>query len=204
MSTERSMKKKPGEPRGETSPPAEGGEAGLREALKEKERLAADYWDQLLRLKAEFENFRKRTDRERPELIKTGRWDLLARLLPVYDVLLSAHQQIQAHHSAGELARGMEMIFREFTRLFESEGVTVIETVGCPCDPNRHEVLGVVERDDVEEDTVVEELQRGFLVEGRVLRPARVRIARKPAHEEAPPPRVTEQLAEENSEEVEE
>lgn len=162
-------------------------------AEKEKnaaEPLAAEYYDQLLRLKAEFENFRKRADRERPRLIESGRWETLQKFLPVYDVLVKAHLEIQAHPAAGGLAAGMELIFKEFEKIFESEGVKAIEAAGKPFDPSLHEVLGVAERSDVPEGTVVEELQRGFTAKGFVLRAAKVRVARRPAGAaELPPPK---------------
>jgi len=145
-----------------------------------------DYYDQLLRLKAEFENFRKRTDRERPEWVRAGREDVLAGLLPIYDVLAAAHLQIQAHPSNEALAQGMELIFKEFNRLFETQGLAPIESVGRPYDHDLHEVLGTVERPDLEEGTVIEELQKGFTMGGRVLRPARVRVSKRPAPTQAP------------------
>ncbi|OGR58236.1 MAG: nucleotide exchange factor GrpE [Elusimicrobia bacterium GWA2_69_24] len=144
-------------------------------------------FDQLLRLKADFENYRKRVDREKPALIRHGKRELLERLLPLYDVLLSAHQQVvlQTEQSededrepaVAEMMRGLEMIFGEFTKLFKGEGVTVIETVGKPYDFNRHEVLGQVETDEVPEGGVVDEIQRGYLIDDQTLRPAKVRIA---------------------------
>lgn len=148
-----------------------------------------DYYDQLLRLKAEFENFRKRTDRERPELVRFGRAEVLARLLPLCDVLLQAHEQVQrrqgqAEESLSALAKGMELIFKEFEKLLESEGVRRMEAQGKPFDHDRHDVMGAEERADLAEGTVVEVLQAGYLLDGKVLRHAKVRIARKPA----PPP----------------
>lgn len=144
---------------------------------------AADVYNQLLRLKAEFENFRKRVDRERPEWVRMGEVGLLERLLPLYDVLLQAHDQILKSASketpaSQESMKGLEMIFKEFTKIFESEGVKVIESVGKPYHHDVHEVLGSVETDQHPEGTVVEELQRGYTFNGKVLRPARVRIAK--------------------------
>jgi molecular chaperone GrpE len=140
-----------------------------------------EYYDQLLRLKAEFENYRKRVDRDRPQLVKTGRWEVLAKFLPVYDVLLAAHKQLQASPEASELAKGVELVYKEFDKIFKSEGVFPMEdAVGRPYDPEQHEVLGVVETGEKEPDTVVDVLQQGFLADGKVLRSAKVRIAKKP------------------------
>ena len=147
------------------------------------EAAKPDYYEQLLRLKAEFENYRKRMDRERPEWIQLGKAGLLDSLLPLYDLLLQAHDQITNGQTAGadaDIAKGLELIFKEFTKVFEAEGVRTIESVGKPYHYDLHEALGAVETDEHPEGTVVDELQRGYIVKGKVLRPARVRIA-KPA-----------------------
>ncbi len=149
-------------------------DVGALEAEKKK------YYDQLLHLKAEYENYRKRVDREKPEFIRHGKLEVLEKMIPLYDVLLAAHDQIATSDGGeGELVRGLEMIFQEFTKLFEAEGVAVIASVGENYDFDRHEVLGQVETDEVAEGIVVEELQRGYLIDGKVLRAAKVRIAKK-------------------------
>jgi len=157
--------------------------SGLEAEIAAKERLAQTYFDQLLRLKAEFENFRKRVDRDKPELVRLGKSEILLKLLPLYDVLKAAHEGIarQGGDAAGPLAHGMELIFKEFGKFFASEGVTVMESFGKPYDPREHDVVGTVDRPDLEEGTVVEVLQAGFLMDGRVLRHAKVRISKKPA-----------------------
>lgn len=188
MSSQREPERKesasaPEAPRDQETAGAEAAE--LSRLLAEKEAEREGLFQQLLRLKAEFENYRKRVDREKPELVRHGRVQLLERLLPLYDVLLAAHQEVVRQSESGdggavgELARGLEMIFKEFTKLFQSEGVAVIESVGRPYDFERHEVLGSVETGDHPDGTVVEELQKGYLLDGRVLRPAKVRVARK-------------------------
>ena len=138
-----------------------------------------DYFDQLLKLKAEFENYRKRTDREKPEFYKQGKADMLLRLLPVYDLLRKAHQEIQISHAETPLAKGMDMIFKEFEKLFKEEGVAVMEPVGKPYDAQRHDILGTIEKDGAQEGEVIDVLQDGYLLGDRVLRAARVRIAKQ-------------------------
>ncbi|HAH08203.1 MAG TPA: nucleotide exchange factor GrpE [Elusimicrobia bacterium] len=167
-------------------------EAAAPSAPSDKEK---ELFDQILRLKADFENYRKRVDRDKPSWERHGKVQLLGKLLPLYDVLLSAHEQAVRHgetlakaddgqKTVSELVRGLELIFKEFTKLFESEGVKVVETVGKPFDFNLHEVLGQVETDAHPEGTVVEELARGYTLDGAVLRPAKVRIAKKKTLEE--------------------
>ncbi|HVC08961.1 MAG TPA: nucleotide exchange factor GrpE [Elusimicrobiota bacterium] len=138
-----------------------------------------DYFRQLLSLKAEFENYRKRVDREKPEIYKMGRAQILLKLLPIYDLLQKAHGQIQAAHADSDLARGMEGIFKEFEKIFKEEGVAAMDAVGKPYDPLRHEVLGAVESQSPE-GTVLDVLQAGFTLHDKVLRPARVRISQGP------------------------
>lgn len=142
---------------------------------------APDYYDQLLRLKAEFENYRKRIDREKPELMRYGRADVLIKLLPIYDMLHSAHEQIKAEQAESQLAKGMEGIFKEFQKIFKEEGVTLMEPIGKPYDALKHEVLGTVAKEDAQDGDVVDVLQNGFMVADKVLRTAKVRIAKKEA-----------------------
>lgn len=175
-----SAKNRP-DPNENAEPEAPAASEELSAALEAKEKEVQSLYDQLLRLKAEFENFRKRVDRERPEWIQQGKVSLLERLLPLYDVLLSAHEHVvrsQDGGDGGELARGLELIFKEFTKLFEAEGVRVIETVGQPYDFNLHEALGHVETDEYPDGVVAAELQRGYTLQGKVLRPAKVHIAK--------------------------
>lgn len=137
-----------------------------------------DYYRQLLLLKAEFENFRKRVDREKPEFFKRGKAELLLRLLPIYDLLLEAHKEVQAAHTDTPLAKGMEGIFREFEKIFKEEGISPMAPLGKPYDALSHEVVGTEPRADCPEGAVVEILQNGFMMEDKVLRTAKVRIAK--------------------------
>jgi molecular chaperone GrpE len=146
-----------------------------------KKEEKENFYDQLLRLKAEFENYRKRVDREKPDLVRFGRADVLLKLLPIFDLLHKAHEQIQAEHAKTELAKGMEMIFKEFKKIFKEEDVTMMDPAGKPYDAQKHEVLGMVPKDDVEDGVVVDVLQNGFMMSDKVLRTAKVRIAKKEA-----------------------
>lgn len=173
MSLEPKQAEAPVEP---AEPPKERAQDAAEAKTKEP-----DYFAQLLRLKADFENYRKRIDREKPELIRFGRAELLLKLLPVYDLLQRAHEQVLAQHSEAELAKGMEGIFKEFQKIFTEEGVSAMEPMGKPYDSALHEVLGAVAKEGVEDGVVVEVLQGGFMMRDRVLRTAKVRIARKEA-----------------------
>lgn len=170
-------------------PEAQAVDAACLELEKQKKR-AEDYYGQLLRLQADFENYRKRLEKEKPELIKWGKAELLLRLLPLYDMLLSAHAHINTSKENGggdETLKGLEMIFKEFSKVFEAEGLRPMETVGKPYDPMASEILGVVDGTEENDGQVVEELQRGFYYGEKILRPARVKIAKKKAAELPPP-----------------
>lgn len=138
-----------------------------------------NYYDQLIRLKAEFENFRKRTDRDKPEWIKYGRAEVLAKLLPLYDILRHAHDEVKAGHADTPLAKGMDAIFREFEKIFKDEGVSIVDPVGKAFDPHYHEAFGFADKPGVEEGAVAEVLQQGFLLGDKVLRTAKVRLQKK-------------------------
>lgn len=165
--------------------------------LEKQKKQSEDYYNQLLRLQADFENYRKRVEKERPELIKYGKADILIRLLPLYDLLLSAHNHINSAKDGGnsdDVLKGLEMIFKEFSKVFEAEGLRQMEPVGKPYDPMASEILGVVEGTEENDGLVTEELQKGFYYGDKILRPARVKIAKKKA---APAPEPEAKPAEE-------
>lgn len=138
-----------------------------------------DYYGQLLRLKAEFENYRKRVDREKPEWFKMGRAEVAVKLLPLYDVLGHAHQEVKAGHADTPLAKGLDAIFREFEKLFKEEGISAVDPLGKAFDPNFHEALGFVDKPGVDEGFVADVLQPGYLLGDKVLRTAKVRLQKK-------------------------
>ena len=118
------------------------------------------------------------------------RYEGSQRLLPLYDLLLSAHNHINSARDGGgsdDVLKGLEMIFKEFSKVFEAEGLRQMEPVGKPYDPMASEILGVVEGTDENDGLVTEELQKGFYYGDKILRPARVKIAKKKA-EPAPQP----------------
>ncbi|OGR41651.1 MAG: nucleotide exchange factor GrpE [Elusimicrobia bacterium GWA2_61_42] len=157
--------------------------------LEKQKKQTDDYYNQLLRLQADFENYRKRVEKEKPELIKWGKAEIILKLLPLYDMLLAAHAHINTARENGgsdETLKGLEMIFKEFSKVFDAEGLRAMEPVGKPYDPMASEILGVVEGTDENDGQVTEELQKGFYYGEKILRPARVKIAKKKTA--APPP----------------
>lgn len=135
-----------------------------------------DWQDKALRLQAEMENFRKRQRRRANEAISAEKARLLARFLPILDNL----ERALAHKEEGEepLREGVELIYRELQRVMESEGLTRLETIGQPLDPNWHEALSAIPAgEDVESDTIIEEVEAGYKLDDKLLRPARVVVA---------------------------
>lgn len=148
------------------------------ESQEEAPAAKPDYYDQLLKLKAEFENYRKRVDREKPELYRLGKAEVLNKLLPIYDLLQRAHEQIQNSQADTVFAAGMDGIFKEFQKIFKEEGVTVMDPVGKPYNALWHEVIDMVADPGSADGSVVSVLQNGFMLQDKVLRTAKVRVAK--------------------------
>lgn len=140
--------------------------------------------ERYVRLMADFDNFRKRAAKERVELLAGAGEDLLRDVLPVVDNLeraLAAGAAAGAN-AADAVVKGVELTLRQFQSVLARHGVERIPAKGQPFDPHQHEAIAQVELEDITEDTVVEELEPGYLIRGRVLRPVKVRVAKpKPA-----------------------
>ena len=148
----------------------------------ELEKLAAEKADlknTLLRLQADFDNYRKRIDRERHHERHRGAEVLVENLLPVLD---GFDRAISAHRDAAhdESRKGFELIRKQMLDVLSKQGLQKIETEGKPFDPNFHHAIERVETCDQPDDTVLEELQSGYVFHGKVLRPAMVRVAANP------------------------
>lgn len=154
--------------------------APAAEALAaERDRLAqekAELHDRYLRLAAEFDNFRKRTERERLEAIEYAAMGAVKALLPVLDDLERA---LKTQSADADYVRGIELIYQRLYDSMKKLGLEPLEAEGKPFDPNYHEAIERVVDPNVEQDTVVAELQRGYLFKGRLLRAALVRVAVK-------------------------
>lgn len=141
---------------------------------------AEQYFDQLLRLQAEFSNYRKRTEKEKTEAIRFGRETMLERLISLADILEQALKHAQGAADVEALKKGFEMVVAEFNRFLKSEGAEAIPTEGCAFDPHQHEAVEQVETEKDEENNIIlEEFQKGYRVNGRLLRAAKVKVARK-------------------------
>jgi len=161
-------------------------EAPAESVVDEKERLVAELQEtneKYLRLYAEFENYKKRVNRDKEELVKYGNENLIYELLPVIDNLEMALKHSTTDASSG-LVQGVELTLKELQRTLEKFGLTPIESVGRPFDPLVHHAMAVVERDDMEDKTVIEEFRKGYMLKDKVLRAPLVSVSKKPVQEE--------------------
>ncbi len=149
----------------------------LRQSLEEKRKQADEYYDQLLRLKAEFENYRRRTEKEKQVHLEWGKEKILLKQVGLLDVLRQAVKSVETNANVESIRRGLELISLEFSKMLTGEGVEEFGEKGEKFDPNRDEAVEHVESED-EESTIIEVLQRGYILNGRVIRPARVRVAK--------------------------
>ena len=149
-------------------------QAGLKEKTAEVESLN----DRLLRLQAEFENYKKRAARERGEFVRFANEGLLLELLPVGDSLEHAAVTTRSGVDAQGVAEGLDVIHRLFQATLEKAAVKSIEALGHEFDPNFHQAVTQVESTDGRDNIVVEEVRKGYLLEGRLLRPAMVKVSK--------------------------
>jgi molecular chaperone GrpE len=147
--------------------------AGLDAALKERDALR----DQLLRAAADFDNYRKRIDRERRDLVDYAATELIAEVLPVLDDLERALEQ-PASPEVAAYRQGVELVHRKMLDLLKKRGVTPIPAAGERFDPNLHEAVVHEVSDAHEEGTITGELRRGYRLKERLLRPAMVKVAK--------------------------
>jgi len=150
----------------------------LREAVAAKSREVERLQDRLVRLQAEFENFKKRMAREKTEYLKYAHEALVLEFLPILDNLERAIASARAEAGSTPLLEGIEMIARLFRTVLEKAGVRPMEVLGRPFDPAYHQAVEQVESSHGDVSVVVGEVQRGYLIEGRVLRPAMVKVSR--------------------------
>lgn len=142
----------------------------------EKSENAPETLDQLLRLKADFENTKKRLEREKQEAIRFANEKLLEEALPIMDDLDRAMASLAEGHDPEKVAQGLRLAQEKLHQVLERHGVQPVKGVGETFDPRFHEAVGVVEAPQTKEGTVVDEVQRGYLLNGRLIRPSRVRI----------------------------
>ena len=151
----------------------------LQEQIRLKDEEIANQKDTFLREKAELENFKKRLTKEKDDFVQFANERLLQELIQIEDNLERALEVPNA--TLESLKEGVEMIQKQFSTFLKNQKVEPIEAIGKAFDPTLHEVLNQQESEEHEENTVIEEYSKGYTLNGRILRPAKVVISKKPA-----------------------
>ena len=174
-----------GDTRGQTvqdEKKSEGGEKkeieDVRKKLEETEREAKENYDRLLRMAADLENYKRRAAKEKEDWVKFANEDLLKAILPFVDNLERAVNHSEKAQEMKSLVEGVKLTLQQFIQTLNKFGVTSFETVGKPFDPAIHEAMLVVETDEEKPDHVMQEFQKGYLLNNRLLRPATVSVSR--------------------------
>lgn len=153
------------------------------EELKAKAAKADEHWERLLRTAAEMENLRKRSARDKQEAVRYANESLVAKLVPVldnFDAALAA-ASTAPNGSADSLRIGINMIFSQFKNVLAEVGLEEVDATGATFDPNLHEAVSHQESADVPEGQVLQQLRKGYKLKDRLVRPATVVVAKKPA-----------------------
>lgn len=158
-------------------------EEAVSEAVEEDARyvellkLADENQQRFLRVQADFDNFRRRTLKEKEELGQYASMKLIGQLLPVVDNFERAVAAASSYGDFESLAKGVDMIFRQLEQTLEQEGLKAMNVVGEPFNPEFHQAIMQVESDEHEEGIVVEEVQKGYILKDKILRPAMVKVS---------------------------
>jgi molecular chaperone GrpE len=159
----------------------------LKKKLEEKEKEAKENYDRFLRTAADLENYKKRAMREKEEWTKFANEDLIRGILPFIDNLERAVDHSQRIADTGVLIEGVRLTIQQLLQTLNKFGLSSFQSVGKPFDPARHEAMLVVETEQHEPNRVVEEFQKGYLLNDRLLRPATVSVSKPPEKEAQTP-----------------
>ncbi|SEF48456.1 nucleotide exchange factor GrpE [Paenibacillus sp. UNC499MF] len=159
------------------APEAEGAASGGNTELDELRKAAEESQQRLLRAQADFDNFRRRTRQEKEEFAKYASLKLIEQMLPVIDNFDRALVSSRETQDFEALTKGIEMVYRQLEQLMTQEGLTPIEAVGQPFNPEFHQAIMQVESDEHEEGIVVEEVQKGYMLKDKVIRPSMVKVS---------------------------
>jgi molecular chaperone GrpE len=158
----------------------------LKKALEQKTKEAADEHDKYLRLYAEFDNYRKRMQRDLVDFRKYANEQLALELLSVVDHLgLALKHAAEGGETIQGLREGVELVYKQLRDVLEKFGIKAFSAAGQPFDPARHDAMMQAVTDEVPENTVVQVMQEGYLYHDKVLRHAKVSVSKKPQGEEA-------------------
>ena len=161
--------------------------AGSRERLRQiwkKARLSDERLENLKRLQAEFDNYRKRVTKERSELFQYATEDLIYELLPIVDNFERAIYGAGKSANKENLLQGVEMIYKELCSALKKKGLEKISAMGKAFDPTQHEAIDHVETDKHPENIVIEEATTGYKIKDKIIRPATVKVSKRKGQKE--------------------
>lgn len=153
----------------------------LKQSLDQSRLKEKDIFNQLLKLGADFENFRKRNEKRIAEAREIGREEILLQMMSLADVLVQADSVTKTSSDMESIKKGLTLVRQQFEKFMREAGLEAIPSEGEKLDPLKHEAIAQEERSDVEEEIILSEIQRGYTLNGRVIRPARVRVAMQPS-----------------------
>lgn len=159
---------------------AAAGEVSAEEAIKAKDEEIARLTEQLKRVTADTENYRKRMDANFERRIDAAKEDIFRKLLPVIDYLEKAADAVRKGGDVEALGRGVELVLKEALKFMGDYHISAIESLNQTFDPACHEAIMMEEREDLPDETVSMEFEKGYRIGDRVLRPSKVRVARQP------------------------
>ncbi|MCX8053503.1 MAG: nucleotide exchange factor GrpE [Armatimonadetes bacterium] len=151
--------------------------SALQEELDQLRKDVEESQNHYLRVLADFDNFRKRQREETARQVGLAREELLLKFLPLVDNLERTLEAAEAQHSYESLVEGVSLTLRQVKEMLQKEGVEPIDAVGQEFNPELHEAMMRVETDEYPENTVIDEFEKGYTLNGKVIRPARVRVA---------------------------
>jgi len=159
-------------------------EKSVEQLLAEKEEESKDNYDKWLRALAEFDNYKKRQEREKADFCKFAMESLMKELLPVLDNLDRALEHSKVNEVPQSFIEGLELARKSFWDVLDKNGLKHVDAVGEKFDPNYHEAIMQQDDPDSEENTILTEVQKGYLLHDRLIRPSMVVVSKKPAGEE--------------------
>ncbi len=151
----------------------------LKEELAEKDKTIEEHISQLKYLQADFENYKKAVEREKQHIVRCANDEIILKLLDIYENLERAVESERKAKEKGPLFVGVEMVYNHLKCMLEAEGLAPINAVGKKLDPFRHEAVMQEENKDIEEGTISEEFQRGYMLKDRVIRYSKVKVSKR-------------------------
>jgi molecular chaperone GrpE len=149
----------------------------LEEELEQAKQIKDDYYNRMLRIQADLENFRRRSRQEMEQLSLCAGEDLVKKILPVLDSLERAISSFKDNNESKSWMEGVDLTLKQFQSILKSEGLEVIPALNELFDPQSHEAVCQEPQEQVTEPTVIEELQKGYRYKGKLLRPSLVKVA---------------------------